>query len=430
MRQPLPLVILPLPLLLLTVTGCHAGQAASWDDLHQQFSEPPTAEAAAPAAEAPAAEVPVAEMPLPPEEQQMVASAPEPEPVPPPPAEPPVFARGPVVEEMRRLWIRDPEILLDTLESASMVPGAPPLSFLLAIAHAETNGRPLLISEAGAVGLAQATPSAFLLEEFEGPLFVTREYVEGMRAYILKKPLGDAVAIASTALGERRATPEQIPALLAEARRLSRVGVDELRLLERWYGDDLEAALESDYRRNEATLDLVERVVATGELRQIEALRDSIRRDYRALMDLQRRKWKQYEIEMTRRRDALLVERFGANGKELRGQVAYAAGEYLAQVFDARFSPAGAARFLAQHLHRKISEATRMGTEHDATSLAAALYNGGAHNVLRMQAGLIESLPETDRYSQKVPSTRRRIEAAMDVAPSAATGGAADVVGR
>jgi hypothetical protein len=44
--------------------------------------------------------------------------------------------------------------------------------------------------------------------------------------------------------------------------------------------------------------------------------------------------------------------------------------------------------------------------------MTAALYNGGSHNVKRMLAGLIVSLPETQRYMKKVPATARRLELA------------------
>ena len=338
----------------------------------------------------------------------------------------PAFARGPVIEEMRRLWIRDPELLLETLESARVDAEQPPLAFLLAIAHAETNGRPLLASEAGAVGLAQATPTAFLIEEQKGPLYVTAAYADGMRAYVMKKPIGDAVAAVSAALGERRRPASEALALIEEARALGSVGVDEVRLLAPWFAGSLDDALESDRRRNEAVLDAAERVIRAGDPEAMRTFRDSTRDAYRALMEHQRRSWKSYYDDLCARRDALLREEFGSAAQEMRGLMAYNAGEYLARVFDARFSPSQSAAFLVRHLDRKISEAQALEqTADDLTGLAAALYNGGAHNVLRMRVGLIVSLQETERYSEKVPSTRRRIEQAMaqDAAPPGSSGG-------
>ena len=43
-------------------------------------------------------------------------------------------------------------------------------------------------------------------------------------------------------------------------------------------------------------------------------------------------------------------------------------------------------------------------------AMTAALYNGGSHNVKRMLAGLIRTLPETEKYMRKVPATRRRLD--------------------
>lgn len=340
---------------------------------------------------------------------------------------PPPYRRDLVIDEMKKLWIRDPDLLLDTIANARVEERNPPLAFLLAIAHAETNGRPLLVSEAGAVGLAQATPTAYLLEEQEGPLYVTRAYVDGMRAYVMKKPLGDAVAAVSAALGERRAPASQALSLIERARDLREIGVDEVRLLERWYDGSLEGALESDLRRNDAILDAAERMIRRGDHEAMRAFRDRTRDAYRQLMELQRQSWKRYYADLSERRDQLLLQEFGLVAKDMRGVIAYNAGEYLARVFDARFSPSQSAAFLVRHLDRKITEARALDESMaDLTPLAAALYNGGAHNVLRMRAGLIESLQETERYAEKVPSTRMRLEAAMradDRAGEAAGGG-------
>ena len=60
------------------------------------------------------------------------------------------------------MWTRDADRLVEVLQRAQHdTTDSPELTFLLAIAHAETNGRILDVSEAGAVGLAQATPVAF-----------------------------------------------------------------------------------------------------------------------------------------------------------------------------------------------------------------------------------------------------------------------------
>ncbi|HEX7191548.1 MAG TPA: hypothetical protein VF381_08235, partial [Thermoanaerobaculia bacterium] len=105
-----------------------------------------------------------------------------------------------LASELRKMWTTDPEQLVNVIDSASMrAPVSPSVSMLLAIAHAETNGHILDVSEAGAVGLAQATPIAIRQENMfdGGKMFVTADYLVGSCAYIMKKPLGDADTIAS-----------------------------------------------------------------------------------------------------------------------------------------------------------------------------------------------------------------------------------------
>jgi hypothetical protein len=74
------------------------------------------------------------------------------------------------------------------------------------------------------------------------------------------------------------------------------------------------------------------------------------------------------------------------------------------------------AEFLVHHLGRKAAEAAALDsrTPDRTEELTAALYNGGAHNVKRMLAGLITYLPETERYMRKVPATRRRLDGALN----------------
>src|SRR5437763_14869304 len=88
-----------------------------------------------------------------------------------------------------------PYQLVNVIDDASRnAPVSPSVTLLLAIAHAETNGKILDVSEAGAVGLAQATPVAIRQENMfdHGRMFVTSDYLTGSRAYIKKKPLRDA----------------------------------------------------------------------------------------------------------------------------------------------------------------------------------------------------------------------------------------------
>ena len=61
-----------------------------------------------------------------------------------------------------------------------------------------------------AVGLAQATPVAYHQEKMEGKLFVTADYLIGSRAYIMKKPLGDADTIGHAFSGRGWTSPSHI----------------------------------------------------------------------------------------------------------------------------------------------------------------------------------------------------------------------------
>ena len=98
--------------------------------------------------------------------------------------------------------------------------------------------------------------------------------------------------------------------------------------------------------------------------------------------------------------------------KRLDEELVYEASEYLARKLDDRFSATHMASFLVQHLETKRLEAQKLArASRNVERMTAALYNGGSHNVKRMLAGLIASLPETDRYMRKVPATRRRLDA-------------------
>ena len=66
-----------------------------------------------------------------------------------------------LANELGRMWTKHPQELVRVIDEASRsATVSPSVTLLLAIAHAETSGQILDISEAGAVGLAQATPIA------------------------------------------------------------------------------------------------------------------------------------------------------------------------------------------------------------------------------------------------------------------------------
>ena len=318
-----------------------------------------------------------------------------------------------LAREMAEMWTRDPEELVVAIDDAARsTPSAPSVTLLLAIAHAETNGMILDVSEAGAVGLAQATPVAYRQEGLEGKLFVTADYLIGSRAYIMKKPLGDADTIASMVVDKD--TPKvraKAKRLLVAAKELRREGIDELDLLEPYASKKYYAKIQSMDEHNKAVLNRLGRLLDKGSRTQLRAFRNEIRTEYRALKQTQLASWVKYQKELIAERDQMLEKHFGLDDKYVKKAMAYEASEYLGEHLDDRFSAKSMSRFLVRHLDRKAAEARKLAkSEKDVERMTAALYNGGSHNVKRMLAGLIRTLPETEKYMKKVPATRRRLD--------------------
>lgn len=321
-----------------------------------------------------------------------------------------------LAREMAELWTRNPEELVVVIDDAARsTPTAPSVTLLLAIAHAETNGKILDVSEAGAVGLAQATPVAYRQEGLEGKLFVTADYLVGSRAYILKKPLGDADTIASMIVD--RDTPERrrrAKELLVSAKDLRREGIDELDLLRPYGSTGFFKEIERLDGRNKATLNRLGRLLDRGSRAQLREFRNEVRREYRRLKQVQTSGWTKYQKQLVAKRDRMLEKHFGVDDRVVKKTMAYEASEYLGQHLDDRFSAKSMARFLVRHLERKTEEARKLArSEKDVERMTAALYNGGSHNVKRMLAGLIRTLPETEKYMRKVPATRRRLDSVI-----------------
>jgi hypothetical protein len=322
--------------------------------------------------------------------------------------------------EMADMWTRNPEELVVAIDDAARsMPSAPSVTLLLAIAHAETNGKILDVSEAGAVGLAQATPVAYLQENFEGKLFVTKDYLIGSRAYIMKKPLGDADTIASLIVTkDTAATRKKAKRLLKSAKELRREGIDELDLLAPYASKKYFARIEEMDEHNRVTLNRLGKLLETGSKAQLRAFRNETRKEYRALKATQLDTWARYQKELIAERDAMLQKHFAMNHELVKKSMAYEASEYLGAHLDDRFSAKSMSRFLVRHLDRKGNEARKLAkSEKDIEQMTAALYNGGSHNVKRMLAGLIRTLPETEKYMRKVPATRRRLDGVIAGVP-------------
>ena len=317
--------------------------------------------------------------------------------------------------EMADMWTRDPEELVVAIDDAARsTPSAPSVTLLLAIAHAETNGMILDVSEAGAVGLAQATPVAYRQENLGGKLFVTSDYLIGSRAYIMKKPLGDADTIASMVVDkDTPAVRKKAKRLLASAKELRREGIDELDLLSPYAAKRYYTRIEAMDDHNKAVLTKLGKLLESGSRAQLRSFRNDVRTEYRSLKQTQLASWVRYQKELIAERDTMLEKHFGTDHRIVKKTMAYEASEYLGEHLDDRFSAKSMSRFLVHHLDRKGIEArklTKSGSEREIEEMTAALYNGGSHNVKRMLAGLIRSLPETEKYMKKVPATRRRLD--------------------
>lgn len=314
--------------------------------------------------------------------------------------------------ELDRLQTRHAAELVSVIASATQAAPSPmPPSFLLSIAFAETRGRVLAVSPAGAAGLAQATPAAILMEKVEGPLYVTADYLVGTRAYIMKKPLGDAVGIAERVI-EGEATHQEALELLARAKELRRVGVDELEALEPRAPEIFMPRVEAADRYNVQVLDRLGRLLESGASnKSLESFRDEVRKEYRTLLRVQQANWKSYGESLERERDGVLERYFGEKASRVLVERPYEAGEVLGERLDARFSPTRMAEFLSRHVQTKRQQALALGIpDEEIEAWTAALYNGGLVNVARMRAGLMSSIKETENYMEKVPAMRQQLD--------------------
>ena len=185
-----------------------------------------------------------------------------------------------LAREMADMWTRDPEELVVAIDDAARsTPSAPSVTLLLAIAHAETNGMILDVSEAGAVGLAQATPVAYREEGFDGKLFVTSDYLIGSRAYIMKKPLGDADTIASLVVDkDTPAVRKKAKRLLVAAKDLRREGIDELDLLSPYASKKYYTKIKSMDAHNKDVLNRLGKLLDKGSRSQLRTFHLECRR--------------------------------------------------------------------------------------------------------------------------------------------------------
>ena len=311
-----------------------------------------------------------------------------------------------LARRLSKMWTRDSAALVRVISDAkTLEESSVGTELLLAVAHAETNGRPWLVSEAGAVGLAQATPAAWLDEGLEGRLFVTETYLEGTRAYLQKKPLYDAF-IVSRQLAEC-GPDEETRRLLDQAWSLIEEGADQLETLSRFGSREYFLRVDEAAARNARILGRLEQLFADPDLDEIERTGREALLWYEILKETQALNWKAYHDELVFRRDELIRTRLRLDPARAKSDHAYRIAEFLGCELDARFLPADSARFLARHLESRFEAAAALGfTGVEQERWALALYNGGSHNVKRLVAGLMKTLPETDNYVVKIPATR------------------------
>ncbi|HEY0141842.1 MAG TPA: hypothetical protein VGF48_13165 [Thermoanaerobaculia bacterium] len=322
--------------------------------------------------------------------------------------------RARLAAEMSRWQTRNPRQLVEVIaDLAEKQPLPLPPTFLLSIAWSETRGKILAISPAGAAGMAQATPSAYLSEGLDGKIFVTTDYLTGTRAFIMKKPLGDALTISAPLLRQNTpATRARARKLVADALELRQEGMDELEALRPVANETFFRRIAEGDAYNLATLQELEQLIERGAPRaEMKRFHTRVQRDYTYLRNLQRTGWTRYAGTLTARRDTLLRQHFGQSAAVVIKNRPYEAGEYLGKTLDARFSPSQMAEFLAAHLTTKQAQARELGVaDENLAAWTAALYNGGAVNVKRMQAGLIGALRETEKYMKAVPARTARLE--------------------
>jgi hypothetical protein len=321
--------------------------------------------------------------------------------------------RARLSSEMNRWATRHPEQLVEVIANLAEeqpLPLAP--TFLLSIAWAETRGKILAVSPAGAAGLAQATPAAYLSEGLNGKLFVTNDYLMGTRAFIMKKPLGDALSITAPLMTNNTpAARQRALKLTASALELRQEGMDELEALRPVANENfLQRIAENDEHNLKALLELQSIIERGAPRAELQNYRTRVQRDYSYLRNLQRDGWARYAKALDERRDALLRQKYGQSATTVIMTRPYEAGEFLGRELDARFSPTEMAKFLALHLGTKQKQARELGVEEEMLDAwTAALYNGGAVNVKRMQAGLIGRLVETQKYMSMVPERNARL---------------------
>lgn len=278
------------------------------------------------------------------------------------------------------------------------------LPLLLSISASETAGRILSISPTGAVGPYQLMP-AEALHDPSTPVLLTADDALGLRAYITKKPLADAMRIVRL-LGTSRAAPdtarERAFRQLDVAKAVRRDGFDDLsRLAPHAPEGFLDEAERLDSVNAEVLRELEQLLSGGAQKAELEQFALGLRRSYHGRLEEQRASWARASKKLTKRRDAL-IRRYP------RSYDQYRLAEELAK-HDVRFSPTAAFPLFIGTLERKRNDAVILRTilEEDADlppvpdPLQIRLYNAGLGTTARRKIGLLESR-ENDLYEKRV----------------------------
>src|SRR6185436_7924629 len=135
-------------------------------------------------------------------------------------------------------------------------------------------------------------------------------------------------------------------------------------------------------KHNRRVLSQLGTLIDNGSRAELRSFRNDVRKQYRALKQMQITAWKRYQDALVAKRDRMLEKHFGMDDKIVKRTMAYEASEYLGESLDDRFSAKSMAAFLVRHLDRKREEAVKLGAKSNARveEMTAALYNGGSHN--------------------------------------------------
>ncbi len=312
--------------------------------------------------------------------------------------------------ELTEAWkTHDATQLVRTIHEQAHAHGEPlDIHLLIAVAAAESAGRPAVVSPTGAAGLYQLMP-AEVLRDGGGPLALSADDALGQRAYLSKKPAGDVARIATQlyASGCSDEGIERAQKQLDLAKSLRRDGYEDVLLLSSVAPKGFLDEFESRDLRNAALLDEFQSILDDGAApKRVLDIQRRARARYDKIYGEQIRTWERARTTLIKRRDAAIRGHFHEKPSRVLTRDPYAAAEALGDL-DVRFSPTESFQYFIATLARKREEAAlHMGETVGDTCVAPTgavvrLYNGGLPTLLRIRAG-IQRVTENDVYERRV----------------------------